>query len=218
MKGVGEGKNFLQKIDTVLFEFKYFPVVWDLEEILLARTYLLTDTVQRTAEEATERFRQVGGVPGNIFLEKFSEQLQERDLAISALTKDQVIDIVCNRMDVMGTFADNQPRSAIIGYAARDNDATFGCRMAEYISPVVAENVYAKFIRHLWDQIGYSHVFETCCRWLMAGLAQYFQCRPCTGRDKIFIYHTYSEVALGGMVSDIVSAAREHRMVLFPID
>jgi hypothetical protein len=66
--------------------FKHFPV-WDLEEILLAQTYLLPDTrAQLTAEEVEARFWQVGGVPKTIFLEQFSDMLYVQIGAISKLT------------------------------------------------------------------------------------------------------------------------------------
>jgi hypothetical protein len=212
--------------------FKYYPV-WELHEIRSARKHLSTGTAEVTDEEVVKRFRQVGGVPRNILSLEFEETLQEQDDAINSLTRDQVINIAEKRLNVVGTFATDQPKSAIIAYtkpkktSKRSKLSTFSTRNIEIISPLVAEKIYVKFIRDLWDQmfsnriISPSNVFETYCRVLMTLPRQAFDRRPCVGKkDPDDGYNTRTRVILGGcteirMVPDVVSAAKKHPMVVF---
>jgi hypothetical protein len=142
--------------DKTRTAFRSFPVL-DLEEVLLARTYMFTDArAHLRAEDVEARIGQVGGVPQNIFLGHISEMLQEQDVAMSKLTEDQVIDIILERMDAEGTFAENQPRSTIIGYETNAADPTFSFWKIDMISPLIAKRVFAKFIRDLLG--GYNEI------------------------------------------------------------
>jgi hypothetical protein len=171
--------------------FKFHPV-WDLEEIQSAQTQFSTGSTEVTDAKVVERFGKVGGVPRNIFLEDvdFDAKLQEQFIAINALTKDQVIKIASKQMDAVGTFATNQPKSAIIGYMTNNETSTFSVGKVDIISASVAEKVYGKYIRDLWEEmlsnpmVDGAKIFESFCRLLMTQEAQYFSCRPCAGKSK----------------------------------
>jgi hypothetical protein len=211
--------------DNIKGGFIYFPV-WDWEEIQSARPYFLTNRAHQTEDEVLERFRKVGGVPGNTFMGRLDVLQQKQDDAINALTNDQVIDIANKRLNVVGTFAVGQPRSAIIGYAkGNTTKAKFENRNVEIRSPLVAEKVYVKFVRDLWDQmvkgelIDSPKAFETYCRVLITRPQQGFKHRLCIGKNAS-AYQNFSFVVFEGckeirMVSDIVSAAKKHPLVLF---
>ena len=220
------GSEFRKDRGIVLGIFRVYPM-WDLEELQLARAYLSTFSgVQLTADVVEARFRQVGGVPRHIFSSNFNEKLQIQDEAIVALTNDQVIKIAQKEMNAVGSFAPGQPKSAIIGYAKSDGNPQFSMRIVEIISPLVAEKVFVKFMKTLWDTmltneyVGGWKILETYCRVLMAGPAQDFQRRSCCGVSDNMNYPNVTKVALGGcteirMVPNIVNSAKEHPMILF---
>jgi hypothetical protein len=218
------GSSFIKYREQLTWTFKYFPI-WDFEEINLSRAFFSRETgTELTADEVVERFREFGGVPGNIFMGVLDEWRQIQDMAINVLTEGQVKKIANRRMNAVGTFASHQPKSAIIGYAAEKGDTTFSQQKVVPISPLVAEKVYGEFICDLWETMvsgnlyEASSVFETYCRVLMAGRPQTFQRRRCVkrwGRGK-----NIRPVSLGGcseirMVTDIVEAAMEHPQVVF---
>ena len=143
-------------------------------------------------------------------------------------------------MAELSTLHKKQPRSSLMCYANNCGDSTFSTGKAEIVSPFVAEKLYSKFIRDLWDLmisdpfIGAPKVFETYCRTLMVGTAKDFQRRPgeqkssgqakssgrTRSRGKTKEPPKASKVTLGGcsdirIVLDIVVAAKEHPMVLF---
>jgi hypothetical protein len=127
-----------------------------------------------------KRFLQVGGVPGNI-VPDISKKLQEQDDAIANLTRQQVTDIYLERMDAVGTFARNQPKSALIGNVKDNTDRTFSKRKVAIVSSLVAPDiVYKRYLRDRWDQMtsaalfDASKVFEKYCLMLMARPAQPF--------------------------------------------
>jgi hypothetical protein len=119
----------------------------------------------------------------------------------------------------VGTFAPNQPKSAIIGYARGNGGPPYSAENIVIISPSVEEKIFKKFMTNLWDQIYIDRkLFETYCRALMAD-GQVFCRRPCCGKSNTE-YKTISDVTLGGckevrMVPDIPKAAKEHPMILF---
>jgi hypothetical protein len=208
MKDIGERANF-PRIEATTFPLSNFTPFGTLNEIRSARRHLSTGTAEVTDEEVVKRFRQVlGGVPRNIFSLEFEKKLQEQEDAINSLTRDQVINIAIKRLNVVGTFAAGQPKSAIIAYTKPkkiSKFSTFSTRNIEMISPLVAEKVYVNFIRDLWDQmssnriISASNVFETYCRVLMTLPKQVFDRRPCVGKeDPDGGYNNRTKVILGG--------------------
>jgi hypothetical protein len=218
------GSEFKKKRVNEIGKFLYYPV-WDLEEIQAARTYLFPGTAKPTAEEVMTRFRQVGGVPRNIFTEVYHSALEDQVKAITALTSEQVINIVKKRMDGLGTFAEGQPKSAIIGYAKDDPHLTYSKEKIVIVSPSVADYVYVKYIQDLWNEPYSTKVFETYCRALMTLRENsklrklLFTRRPCVGKNDEG-YQKVTRTSVGHcsesrMVPDIVKAAKEHSMVLF---
>jgi hypothetical protein len=227
------GKSELKKDrGDAVATFKYYPI-WDWEEIWSARSHFSTKVED---DELLKRFRQMGGVPRNLFTKSFSLKVQDQVKAINLLTKDQIIHIVNKRLDALGTFAAEQPRSAIIGYAKDNPHLTYSTEKIVIVSPSVADYVYVKYIQDLWDEmvkgvlVDSTKVFETYCRALMTlqlpdrGKSKLrkppFKRRPCVGKNDTKGYETVTRTSVGHcsesrMVPDIVKAAKEHPMVLF---
>jgi Retrotransposon hot spot protein len=141
------GNEFDKLRGDVIGTFRYFPM-WDLHEILMAQPYLSSTVL--TDEEVEARFRLVGGVPSHIILHKdyLARVLRCQNEAIEALTERQAQQILEGKLDVVGSFGSNQPRSAIIGYAKTQTPEKipFSTPQVTIISPSVAENVMYKFM------------------------------------------------------------------------
>jgi hypothetical protein len=180
------GKQFLKGNESGIGRFRYFPM-WDLEELLLAQTYLTGTGL--TEEDVVVRFRQVGGVPRHIFSEEQDFRAAwKSQLLFSLLSK--LKEIVSGRLDAVGTFEPNQPKSAIIGYgkALTTELIPFSSRRVEIVSLSVEEKVSRKFMADLWnlmlqdDRVGWK-IFEAYCRELMAiQPGRSFLRRPCCGK------------------------------------
>ena len=198
------GNEFDKLRDDVIGTFRYFPL-WDLHEILMAQPYLSSTVI--TGEEVEARFRVVGGVPRHIILHEdyLGRVLRSQNEAIEALTVRQAQQIVEGKLDAVGSFGSNQPRSAIIGYAMAQTPEKipFSTPLVTIISPSVAENVVYKFMADLWnlilqdDKVGWEH-FETYCRKLMSTPpSRFFLCRPCCGKTDQS-YKNETNLMLGG--------------------
>jgi hypothetical protein len=206
MKGIGVGVNFTRCEAEFVRSSIFFPF-GNLEDNSHGSAEKVVDGYWDDAitEGGEKRFLQVSGVPGNIVLADISKKLQEeQDDAIANLTRQQVTDIYLERMDAVGTFARNQPKSALIGYMEDTTDRTFSKRKVAIVSSLVAPDiVYKGFLRDRWDQMtsaalfDASKVFEKYCLMLMARPAQPFYRRPCVGTSNK-VYKTKSRVSLGG--------------------
>ena len=211
------GKQFMKGRDDVAGLFRFFPM-WDLDELVMARQYIRGRKL--TDEEIAARFREVGGIPRHIFATDamFSLIQRSQDDGIDALTRGQAQKIFHRRLDAVGSFGPNKPKSAIIGYAKAQTQGkiSFSDRVVDLVSISVAEKIVKRFMSDLWDlmfqdEIAGWKTFETYCRILMstpAGLS--FDGRLCCGkRNKEYkIKETFT---LGGcnkvrFVSDIGTA------------
>ena len=140
------GENFEKKVGNVIGTFRFFSM-WDLNELLEARSYFGTVL---TIPEVEARFRLVGGVPRHVFLEEkyFPAVLRNQNDAVESLTEREAQQIIKGKLDSVGTFASNQPKSALIGYAMAQNqgEAWFSSRKVEIVSPIVAEKILEKLM------------------------------------------------------------------------
>jgi hypothetical protein len=209
--------EFFKRRHNVVGVVRYFPL-WDLQELLVARTYFRVAGKQLSEDDVLARFWQVGGVPRHIFESEpeFIAALVRQEQAMTYLTKEQAINIAQKRMDAVGSFAKSQPKSALIGYAG---GPPFSIGEVEIISPLVYEKVFEKFMGDLWDlmlqddSVGWKG-FESYCRKLMAASRpRDFIRRPCCGKkENGEEYKKESMVQLGGckrirLVLDITQAA-----------
>ena len=144
------GKEFAKLRGSVMGVFKYFPL-WSLDELMRARLIL----GPAFSEEKIElRFRQVGGVPRNVFFEDydFDGLLANQDRALTSLTELQERFILKNEMYAVESLSGTQPNSLLMGYVTPESDdGLYEKNNAELISPFVAEKVYNLFINILWD-------------------------------------------------------------------
>ena len=211
----GSGE-FEKQRDDVLGTFRYYPM-WKLGELKEALQYL----TELSEEEVVRRFRLVGGVPRYIFLHEdfFAPVLRSQNDAIEALTAMQAQQIVEGKLDILGTFGAQQPKSALIGYTEAETQGMFpfSCRHVEIVSPSVEDKIVAKFMGDLWrrmlqeDAVGWK-VFEIYCRTLMATPhIRPFLGRLCCGYSYFDYYHEL-DFQLGGCSNvrlglDIANAA-----------
>ena len=205
--------------------FLYYPL-WKLEELLSARSSLMDRGPQLSETIIGERFLVVGGVPRHIFASEdtYLDALDAQDKAVNALSEDQALHMAKKEMDAVGTFAPDQPKSALIGYIL--DSTTKGFRRAEVvpISQTVVEEVWKKFMASLWNTMiqdgkdGWKG-FEAYTRLLMLKQARNFKCRRCVGKEEEG-YKGTEEKLLGGcngikLDIDIVDAAMKTCKTLF---
>jgi hypothetical protein len=183
------GKHFPKERLGTNGRFRYYPM-WDLDELLLAQPYLAKTGL--TKKEVVARFRLVGGVPRHIFAddEDFQAILLFQQDAIDVLTSTQAEEIVLGKLNAVGTFESDQPKSAVIGYskAITEEIFPFSSRQVEIVSASVEEKVSVKFMAHLWNLLlrdgktGWKN-FEAYCRALMTTPSGHsFLRRPCCGK------------------------------------
>jgi hypothetical protein len=133
--------EFAKRRDDVCGRFMYFPI-WELEELQMARTHLSNFTrVQLSAKDVVSRFRQAGGVPRHLFSSKteFAQALDTQTRALAGLSKDQAQLIAKKKMDAVGRFSNNQPRSVLLGYRFA-GDSFSKCKI-DVISSEVEEKI-----------------------------------------------------------------------------
>ena len=164
--------DFTKSKDPVAGLFMYYPL-WTLNELITAGPKIDSGITQK---EIISRYRQIGGVPGNIFStpESLKAALVKQDEAVNELSEKQVMDIANKNVKDLSTFASSQPRSAIMGYLVPEENGKplFRTCAVELLSPLVAEKVYSTHMRILWNTMislkenGW-HIFEAYCRLLM---------------------------------------------------
>ena len=131
--------------------------------------------------------------------------LQLQTNVISALTAHEAADIAQGTMDVVGTFATNQPKSAIIGYVKilRRGSHRFGLvkwrlflhrwqrRSAQSVWPIYGGLMLQD------DKVGWK-IFQAYCRHLMGTPPVCsFRCRPCC-RQRDDEYRNERDFVVGG--------------------
>ena len=146
--GAGEfEKDYAEQTGIFLF----YPL-WELSELQRGLEYFYP--ARLSAQQLSERFRQVGGVPRHLFaLEKvYKRILQRQEVAVDMIEEKQVSKIVKGTMDPMGLFGPNSPKSAVIGIelVIKNN---FTERKAVPISTAVAELVFFQYIQTLWNDM-----------------------------------------------------------------
>ena len=148
--------------------FHYFPL-WNLNEVLCGSDYFPTN-VTLSPQQIAERYREVGGVPRNLFLDDFSYRkiLEKQENAAAEVTEEQATRIVSGKLDPLGNLNSKFPKSAVIGIELADNDhGAFTERKAVPISAVAAEQVFLKHITTLWNDMVANErplVFESYLR------------------------------------------------------
>ena len=151
--------------------FLYYPT-WSINELISAVPF-----VHRNVSNAmvTDRYRYVGGIPRHIFdinyETKFKMIMEAQDLAINALTIEEVQKIFTGGMSLVETKAEKQPRSAILAYnIPDDNDGTYLSKEVDIISDGVAMKISNKFMDGLWQSMlanpdGFdTRIYEEYCR------------------------------------------------------
>ena len=148
--------------------FHFYPL-WNLTELLCGSDYL-SPKVTLSPQQLADRYRQVGGVPRNLFLSesKYRKLLERQKRAVKAVNSEQAMDIVSGEIDTDGLLDSKSPKSAVIGIELADDDnGTFTERKAVAISAVVAEQVFLKHITTLWNDMVANErplVFESYLR------------------------------------------------------
>jgi hypothetical protein len=159
----------------VLGVFMFFPL-WTLPELQSARQILgwrLAGEI--TQDYVTLRYHEFGGVPRQVFeKEKFRAGIIELQLdAIAKLTWEQTRPIVHGEIRTVDAMDASQPASAIMGYQLKANDHNkFTKKEAVLISVLIKEEIYARFIKELWQMmidlgVGGWQIFEAYTRRLM---------------------------------------------------
>jgi hypothetical protein len=117
--------------------------LWSLQELLDARKHILGYSGNVLSEvEVTTRYYQYGGVPGHIFGD--GKNLDEaQDLAIEA-AKDKIKSLVSGKMDVIGNFAPNLPKSILLGLVLQNPDGDVNEKYERYRSVIISRSVRAK--------------------------------------------------------------------------
>jgi hypothetical protein len=213
---------------TVKGFFRFFPV-WELSELLAARTFFPVSIDEE--DVVSKRYSEVGGVPASIFADQssYDDDLEQQRTNINALTWEQVEKIGKNEVDYFDSMSPLLPKGALLAYVKSPNDndtvedvtfkdVTFEEDTVALASPLVEQEVYTKFKKQLWTlmfrnrQEGWK-MFEAIARESMAQEEQEeFQCRQCVGRNNN-AYRKPLTKKLGGcasirLVCDIVESAK----------
>ena len=195
---------------------RFFPV-WSLDELKDSYQYLNIES-EAVVEK---RYREVGGVPRAIALTEaaYRATMENQTRDIASLTEEHAKSIARGEMDNLSSLDSKQPKSSLIGYIETDD---FSEKVA-VISPFVAEKVYTKYIKLLWNSMesmkenGWK-IFEAYCRCVIL-TEQEYSCRKCCGRkDKDYAKIVYRK--LGGchkirLAVDIVEAASHQQETIF---
>ncbi len=195
-------------------------------------------------EEIQRRYRIVGGVLRHIFANEteFKDAISELYRALYKLSEGEARDIAYGKNQNLNTLDSEQPKSALMGYVLKsatflDDDLdyinTFNDLKSEdfrqsrtvAISPFVAERIYSKFMKDLWQivlslDVDGWRIFEAYCRWLMAGDQPIkLETRECVGKRDAD-YKNIEPIILGGckeirLPFNIVEAANNESMTVF---
>jgi hypothetical protein len=139
--------EFDKRRDDVRGCFKLYPI-WSLKELLLARKEFEDDL---TEDDINERYRLFGGVPRYIFddEEDFPGILSKQMLAIKRLSKTQAMDIALGQVDE--EFSERAGKGVLLGFNSTAEDFGIANMQTFLLSPSIAEKVYSKHIRTLWN-------------------------------------------------------------------
>ena len=143
------GSAFSKLLDDVDGYFKFFPLFELLDAQMFFNQIL-------TAEDVPQRYCQFGGIPRHVFLtvnEKNTKRGHSAGQRSEELvTTDQVKSIASNHVGAVddSDMSPRQPNSAIVGYKiATDDDGTFENELAVLVSPLLAEEIYSKYMKDL---------------------------------------------------------------------
>ena len=145
--------EFLERRSGQVGTFRYFPL-WNLSEVLHGLDGFYSDD-PLTPQQLAERYRNVGGVPGNLFADEelYQNSLVLQDDALQAVELWQLLKLVSGKMDTK-VLLNNVPKSAVMGIASADkDDRTFIKRIAVPVSTAVAEKMFSLHIQELWDDM-----------------------------------------------------------------
>ena len=163
----GEEEFEKQRADQIGV-FHYYPV-WNLTELLCGLGHFPTN-ITLSPQQLAERYREVGGVPRNLFLDEFAYRkiLVKQENAAAGVKSDQALRIVSGKLDPLGNLNIEFPKSAVIGIELADNDhGAFTERKAVPVSAVAAEQVFLKHITTPWNDMVANErplVFESYLR------------------------------------------------------
>ena len=122
--------------------FRYYPL-WNYSEVMHGLDHFSL-VVRFSPQQIAERYRQVGGVPRNLFAdeEEYQNILETQDNAVEAIEPDQAQWIMSGEMDPIGHLKGGVPKSAAIGIESADSEyGRFVRDKAVPISTAVAEKV-----------------------------------------------------------------------------
>ena len=135
--------SFQKRVGGQCGVFRYYPL-WNLTDVLSGLDGF-DSAVHLSQQQLADRYRQVGGVPRNLFAdtEEYQNILETQDNAVEAIESNYVPRIVSGTMDPIGHLNGGVPKSAAIGIALDQNDhGTFTKRKAVPVSAAVAEMVF----------------------------------------------------------------------------
>ena len=201
--------------------FHYYPL-WNLNEVLCGLDYLSPNVTTVSPQQVAERYRQVGGVPRNLFEDElnYRKLLEDQENAAAEVTEEQAKRIVSGKLDPMGNLNSAFPKSAVVGIALADNDhGAFTERKTVPISAAVAEQVFLKHITTLWNDMVDNErplVFESYLRTVLTRKKYEIDVRNLTEQGERTFEQSEKPSKIGGysgiqIVSggSIVKAAKE---------
>ena len=221
------GSNFLKDRQGASGIFLFYPV-WTLHEILAAKSFFGRSLKE---DDIRDRYEKVGGIPRHIFQDnlKFSNTLDDQTAAINTLTEHQLKKMTSNDMDSACTFAEGQPKSALMVYenSCEGNFWSFNVVVASKLVLTKLEKKNSIFMWELMvsqsvEQGGSGwKIFENICHNRMLGdIREYFDYKYFYG-SKLVNGDKNSSLKLGGCKSikgtqrSLITAAKQQEHVLF---
>jgi hypothetical protein len=182
----GRGE-FSKRRGNICGFFFFFPT-WELIELLGAQPVLKSAMLNGTV---ASRYREVGGVPRHIFAEDgaYNQATRNQTTGLNMLTVEQVKKIATLEIEDLSSMDTSQPKSSVMGYRLK-TDNEYNVEEPGLISPVIAEKMYGKFMKDLWQtmltqqEYGWK-IFEAYTRKLMADDRHTFECRACVGKSNL---------------------------------
>jgi hypothetical protein len=186
MRAIGADPNSPNLRGRVFGIFKYYPL-WSLQELLEARPIL---NLALTIDEVKNRYRQVGGVPSEVY-SKYSDEQRTgipQNTGVYRLTDGAALKLVSGEIDLVETGETDTRKNAVMGYRlAKDDNGLFEEKEVVVISDLAAEKISTKFIKILWSKmsdkvINGPMIFEAYTRSVMTKKAAiHFHCRAWAG-------------------------------------
>ena len=162
------GEEFLQRRSGQAGTFRYYPL-WKWTDVMQGWDYFPRGG-HLSSQVLPERYRQLGGVPANLFADKdyCQDIVASQDCVAEEVESAEALRIVSGKLDVLGNLKCGYSKSYVIGIDVADDDlGTFAKRKAVPISTAIAEKLYSFHIQTLWDDMVQNEqhlIFESYLR------------------------------------------------------